>query len=188
MTVMPRALARALALTRLTRSVDRCLEQAAQDRRGQRRPVELGELAGDLEGQGAHAAARELGEEASEDLGERQVRGDRPRRLRGEQRRVDGVPCAPAVEDVEDLRRDLLRDEDLRLRGRGAEVRRQQRVRRVEERRAGRRLLLEDVDPGAAEMAGPQRLGDRRLVDHAAARDVEDDRAGSAAWRSPRAR
>ena len=49
---------------------------------------------------------------------------------------------------------------------------------RVEQRRAGRRLLLEDVDAGAAEMAGPERLGDGRLVDDAAARDVEDDRAG----------
>ena len=36
---------------------DRGLEQPAQDRGGQRRPVELGELAGDLERQRAHAAA-----------------------------------------------------------------------------------------------------------------------------------
>ena len=128
---------------------DRGLEQPAQDRGGQRRPVELGQLAGDLERQRAHAAARELGEEAAEDLGQRQVRGDRPGGLGREQRRVDRVPGAPAVEDVEDLRGDLLGDEDLGL-GRGrAEVRRQQRVRGVEQRRAGRRLVVEDVDPGA---------------------------------------
>ena len=84
---------------------DRGLEQPAQDRGGQRRPVVLGELAGDLERQRAHAAARELGEEAAEDLGQRQVRGERPGRLGGEQRRVDRVPGAPAVEHVEDLRR-----------------------------------------------------------------------------------
>ena len=126
----------------------------------------------------AHAAARELGEEPAEDLGQRQVRGDRPGRLGREQRRVDRVAGAPPVEDVEDLRGDLLGDEDLGLGGRGAEVRREQRVRRVEQRRAGRRLVLEDVDPGAAEVARPQRLGDGRLVDDAAAGDVEDDRAG----------
>src|SRR5262245_57384385 len=54
----------------------------------------------------------------------------------------------------------------------------QQRVGGVEQRRADRRLLLEDVDAGAAEMAGPEALGQRLLVDHAAARDVEHDRAG----------
>ena len=70
------------------------LEQAAQDRRGERRGVVLGELAGDLEGQRAHAAARELGEEPAEDLGQRQVRRDGPRRLGGEQRGVDGVARA----------------------------------------------------------------------------------------------
>ena len=43
---------------------------------------------------------------------------------------------------------------------------------------SGRRLVVEDVDPGAAEVAGPERVGDRRLVDDAAARDVEDDRPG----------
>ena len=165
-----------------------CLEQAAEHRRRQRRRVELGQLAGDLEGQRPDAAARELGEEAPEDLGERQVRRDRPGGLRREQRRVDRIAGAPAVEDVEDLRRDLLGDEDLGLRGRGAEVRRQQRVRRVEQRRIGRWLVLEDVDPGAAQVARPERLGDGRLVEDAAAGDVEDDRAGLELARSPRAR
>ena len=92
------------------------------------------------------AAARELGEEPAEDLGERQVRGDRPGRLGRQQRRVDRVPGAAALEHVEDLRRDLLGDQDLGLGGRRPEVRREQRVRRVEERRVGRRLVLEDVD------------------------------------------
>ncbi len=136
----------------------------------------LGELPGDLEGQRAHAAARELGEEPPEDLGERQIRGDRPGRLRREQRRIDRVAGAPPVEDVEHLGRDLLRDEDLGLGRRGAEMRRQQRVRGVEERRAGRWFRVEDVDPGAGEVAGDERLRDRRLVDDPAARDVEHDR------------
>ena len=97
--------------------------------------------------------ARELGEEPAEHLGQRQVRRDRPGRLGREQRGVDRVARRPPVEDVEDLVGDLLGDEDLGLGRRGAEVRRQERVRRVEQRRAGRRLVLEDVDPGAAELA-----------------------------------
>jgi len=66
---------------------DRRLEQAAQDGRRQGRRVELGELAGDLERQRPDATTRELGEEPAEDLGEWQVGGDRPGRLRREQRR-----------------------------------------------------------------------------------------------------
>ena len=134
-TVIPRALARAPALTRLTRSVVDGLEQAAQHRGGQRRAVVLGQLAGDLEGQRADAAARELGEEPPEDLGQRQVRRDRPGRLRGEQRGVDRVARAPAIEHVEDLGGDLLRDQDLRLGGRRAEVRGQDVFGRVEQGR-----------------------------------------------------
>ncbi len=155
----------------------RRLEQAAQDRRGQRRAVVLGELAGDLERQGLDPAPRELGEEPPEDLGQRQVRGDRPGRLGRQQRCVDRVAGAATGEDVEDLGRDLLGDEDLGLGGRRTEMWRQQRVRRVEQRRTGRWLVLEDVDAGTAEMAGSKRLGDGRLVDDAAAGDVEHDRA-----------
>ena len=58
------------------------------------------------------------------------------------------------------------------------EVRRQEGVRGVEQRRAGRRLVLEDIHPGPTELAGSQRIGDGRLVEDAAARHVEDDRAG----------
>ena len=143
----------------------RRLEQAAQDGRGQRRAVVLGQLAGDLERQRADAAARELGEEPAEDLGQRQVRRDRPGGLGRQQRGVDGVPGAPPVEHVEDLGGDLLGDQDLGLGRRRAEVRRQERVRRVEQRRVGRRLVLEDVDPGAAEVAragAPRRRPPRR--------------------------
>src|SRR3546814_10415820 len=39
------------------------------------------------------------------------------------------------------------------------------------------RLLGEDVDGGTAEMAGAQALGERRLVDHATARGVDEQRA-----------
>lgn len=55
-------------------------------------------------------------------------------------------------------------------------MRREQRVRCVEQRRAGRGLLLEHVDPGPAQVAGRERLGDGRLIDHPAPGDVEHDR------------
>ena len=112
-----------------------------------------GELAGHLERERPDARPGELGEEPSEHLGERQVRRDGAGRLRGEQRGVDGVACGPAIEHVEDLLGDLLGDRDLGLGGRRPEVRGQDRVRGVEQRRVGRRLVLEDVDPGAAEPA-----------------------------------
>ena len=110
-TVIPRALARAPALTRLTRSVVEVSSRPRRTAAVSGRRVVLGQLAGDLERQRPDAAARELGEEPPEDLGQRQVRRDRPGRLGREQRRVDRVAGAPAVEDVEDLRGDLLGDQ-----------------------------------------------------------------------------
>ncbi len=50
-------------------------------------------------------------------------------------------------------------------------------VRGIEQRRVGGRLVLEDIDPGAAEVTGLQCLGHGRLVHDAAACDIEDDRA-----------
>ena len=41
---------------------------------------------------------------------------------------------------------------------------------------SGRRFVVEDVDPRAAEVPAAQRVGDGRLVDDAAASHVEDDR------------
>ena len=149
---MPRAFARAPALTRLTRSVVDVSSRPRRTAAVSGDAVERGQVAGDLERQRPDAGPAELGEEPAEDLGQRQVRRERLGRLGGEQRGVDRVARAPAGEDVEDLVGDLLGDGDLGLRRRRAEVRRQQRVRRVEERRARRRLVLEDVDPGPAEV------------------------------------
>jgi hypothetical protein len=56
-------------------------------------------------------------------------------------------------------------------------VRRQHGVRRIEDRRAHRRLLLVDVERGPGQAALVERLGHGRLVDHAAAGDVEEERA-----------
>ena len=110
------------------------LEEAAQRGRDERRSVVLRQVAGDLQRQRADPTARELGEEAAEDLGERQVRADGLGRLGRDQRGVDRVARAAALEDIEDLGRDLLGDEDLRLRRRGAQVRGQERVRRGKQR------------------------------------------------------
>ena len=57
-------------------------------------------------------------------------------------------------------------------------MRGQDRVRRVEQGRSGGRLVLEDVDPGAAQAALAEGLGNGGLVDHSAAGHVEEDRIG----------
>src|SRR6185295_13394262 len=93
------------------------------------RCIVLGELASDLQREGAHATARELGEEPAEDLGERQVRADDAGGLGRQERRIHRVPCAATLEYVEDLSRDLLGDEDLGFGRRCSEMRREQGVR-----------------------------------------------------------
>ncbi len=77
---------------------------------------------------------RELGEEPPEVFPEGEVRGDGPGGLRRHERSVDGVASRPPVEDVDDLGGDLLGDPDLGLGRRGAEMRGEEGVRRVEER------------------------------------------------------
>ena len=187
-TVIPRALARAAALTRLTRWVVDVSIIPRRTAAVERRRVERGQLAGDVERDRPDAAARELGEEPAEQLGQRQVRRQGPGRLRREERGVHRVPSRAPGEDLEDLVGDLLGDEDLGLRGRRPEMRGQDRVRRLEERRSGRRLVLEHVDPGAAEPAAREALGDGGLVEDAAAGDVQEDRRRAASGRSGRAR
>ena len=80
------------------------------------------------------APAGELGVEAAQRLGEGQVRSDRARSLGRQQRRVDGVARGSSVQHVEDLLGRLLGHQHLGLGGRCAEVRREHRVRRVQER------------------------------------------------------
>jgi hypothetical protein len=155
----------------------RRLEQASEDCSGQWGGVELGEIAGDLEGQRPGAASRELREEATQHLAEREVGRERLRGLRRQERSVDGVAGAPTGEDVEDLIGDLLGHRDLGLGRRRAEVWGEKGVGRGEERRVSRRLALEDVDTGAGEMAGSERIRDGCLVDDPATGDVQQDRA-----------
>ena len=65
----------------------------------------------------------------------------------------------------------------LRLGGAGAEVRGDDHLRQLEERRAGGGLGGEHVDGGAADAALADGLGEGVLVDHAAARHVDDPQA-----------
>jgi uncharacterized membrane protein YkvA (DUF1232 family) len=69
------------------------------------------------------------------------------------------------AEHVADVPRRQHRHRLARLVRRGAEVRRQQHVRRVAQPRVHGRLVLEHVEPGTGDPALAQRLGQRGLVD-----------------------
>ncbi len=86
-----------------------------------------------------------------------------------DRRDVDGGRDHAALEAEHDVLGDLLAGAVLRF-GRGrAEVRREDDVVELDERRVGARLDLEDVDAGAGDLAGADRVGERgHLVDAAA--------------------
>ena len=92
---------------------------------------------------------------------------------------VDGVGNELAAEREAHRARDRDARLLLRLVGGGAEVRRDDDVRQVEQARGraalGRRLAREDVEAGAGDLAGRERRVERVLVDEAAARDVDDE-------------
>ena len=98
----------------------------------------------------------------------------------GHEREVERVRDGPPGE----RRHDLLGDDDARavlgLDRRAGQVRREQEVGRVAQRRVGRqRLLCEDVERGARQVARAQRLDERGLVDERAARGVDEQRTGT---------
>ena len=68
----------------------------------------------------------------------------------------------------------------LRLGGRGAQVRRDDDVGVAEQRVVGDRLAREDVERGAGDLAGVERVLERRVVDQLAARAVDDPHAVAA--------
>ena len=117
--------------------------------------------------------------EAAEPLGHRQERLEHAPLVLGHERQVERVRDGQPAE----RRHDLLGDHDagaiLRLARRARQVRREQEVGRVAQRRVGRqRLLREDVQRGARELARAQRRDERLLVDERAARGVDEQRAG----------
>jgi hypothetical protein len=95
----------------------------------------------------------------------------------GQRRHVERVGDAAVDEVVGHLLGDLQRDVDLRLVGRGAEVRGGDEVRRAEQRVLLGRLGDEHVERGAGDVARIEQLLERRLVDQPAARAVDDAHA-----------
>jgi hypothetical protein len=91
---------------------------------------------------------------------------------------IDGIAQRlAALEPTDVLDRDLAEPRHV-VDGHARDVRRQDRVRRLPERRfRAERLLLEHVARHAREPARAQRLGERVLVDDAAARQVDQVRA-----------
>ncbi len=146
-----------------------------QHRRGQRLHVVIGDLARVLDVDFAGSARRHLRLQGAELLAEGQVRSEHGEQLGGERRHVDRRAHLAARQEVDDLLGDGDRDVDLRLVGRGAEVRRATTPSRAQQRVVlRRRLFREDVERGAGDLAGTDRVRERRFVDDAAARAVDD--------------
>ena len=126
----------------------------------------------------ARVAAGELDRKPAELGRERDVRAEHLEVLGADDRDVDGVRDEPAFE----RRHHLLGDDQaravLRLVGRGREVRGRDDVLEPEQLPFVR-LGREDVERGARDLAGADRLGQRRLVDELASRGVDDPDAVS---------
>ena len=148
------------------------------------RPV--GELPVVPQSHAGDAALRELGQEAAETLGEHEVRAQAAELVGSEGRIVDRVAGDPRPEVLPDAGGRLESDEPLGLGRRPSDVRRRDHLPHAGEGGVGRRLLPEDVEPGAGEAALGERLDEGRLVHQVAPRGVDDARAGAAA-RQPRA-
>ncbi len=118
---------------------------------------------------------------AGEALGERAepaAEADEGRDGLGQRRaEVDGVGDDAAVERGLDLLGGVGAGAVLRLGRRGAEVRRHDHVVAAEERVLGRRLLGEDVERGAGDLARVERGAERLEVDQLTARAVDDANA-----------
>ena len=182
---MPRSRAISGAFDVVHRPVGPPLERAVQRRHRQEPRVVVGEAAVRRDDDLVGPALGELHREAAELRGERDVRAERLELLRADHGDVHGVRDEPAVE----RRRDLLGDDHaravLRLVGRGGEMRRDDDVVELEQR-ARVRLLREDVERGARDLAGLERSDERILVDELAARGV--DRAHAVAHLRERGR
>ena len=88
-------------------------------------------------------------------------------------------------QEIRHLLGDLQRDVLLRLGGRGAEMRRGDDIVAAEQRIFRRRLLDEDVDRRAGDLAAVERGGQIVLDDEPAARAIDDAHAALQSWRAP---
>ena len=157
-------------------------ERAAQRGRGEQARARVRETARGRDLDARDGALRERHREPPEPLGDRQERLEHAALVLGHERQVERVRDGQAAERGHDL----LGDDDagaiLRLVRRARQMRREQQVGRVAQRRVGgQRLLREDVERRAGELARAQRLDERGLVDQRAARRVDEQRARRAA-------
>src|SRR5581483_3995741 len=126
----------------------------------------------------AQAGVDDLAEEAPERLREVEPAAERLERVGVEAREVQRVQGQTALLESDDALRELGGDLALRLLRRGPEVRRQDDARVLAQRAAlGQRLLLEDVEGGAGELAARQGLEEGLLLDQLAASAVDQPRA-----------
>ena len=152
------------------------LERTVECSDGQQARVVFGERAVDLDRDPADVAARELECEPPELRRERDERAEHLEVLRADGRDVDGVRDEPAFERRGDLLGDDHTGAVLRLLGRRGEVWRDDDIRRPEQRPVVR-LLREDVDRGARELARFEGGDERLLVDELAAGGIDEPRA-----------
>ena len=124
--------------------------QPGQHRAGDRLLVELRGGALDLDRDRADVLADDLPDQIAELLGERHVGLEARRFLGGQRRHVDRVGHPAEQQEVAHLLGDLDRDVDLRLAGRGAEVRGRDEIGRAEQGRRGGRLAFEHVERAPA--------------------------------------
>ena len=148
--------------------------QPGEHRAGDRLLVQFGRRALDLDRDAGDPVALDLADQAAELLGQLHIGPELRRLLGGERGHVERVGDAAADQEVGHLLGDLDRDIDLRLGGRGAEMRRRDEAGRAEQGVVLRRLLDEHVERGAADMAALQRVLQRRLVDQPAAGAIDD--------------
>ena len=167
-----------LGVDRVDAGLGEVREEPAQHVRGDDRRVDARELTRVAAHDVAQLATVELRRERADLLGQDEIRLE-PRQLLGQhRRRVDRVARGSAREVFDDLVGDVEGDVHLRLAGAGAEVRRHHHLLELEQRIRGiRRLLGEHVDGGPGDVAVADRIGERLLVDDAAARDVDQARA-----------
>src|SRR5438874_630019 len=164
--------------------VDGLREEVPQDAFENRGGEAADGLRGDLAGvDDLHrfrgALEGKLPRERADLLAQPQERPEPLQHLGGNARDVDGVPDGAGGEVLDHRVADDGGDVLLGVLGGSTEMRRADEVRALEERMiAGRRLLFEDVERGASDPAGEQRLGERLLVDEPAAGAVDDQRAG----------
>ena len=133
-------------------------EKRRQERGGQHRAVVIGDLAGVVDVDSRRRLPPDLGVETADALGNRDERSQERHGLRKGDGSIEREAGQAAVEDRDHLLGDLECHADLRFLGRGTQVRRRDHLRHRQQRVLPRRLLLEDVDRRAGDLAIAERV------------------------------